>query len=74
MSNVRIPWHYRWGFSNWLMAKPWTWSYRMIYRQYRKGVDYTFKNGRHYYVAPKGRLKSAWAAVRFPHVHHPDEE
>lgn len=67
-----IPWYYRFRLTNWLMAQPWRWRMRTIYRVYRNGASNPF-TGRVYHPG-YGPLKSAWMAIKEPHVHHESEE
>lgn len=80
---------YRWRFTNWLMAKPWRWNLRTIYRTQREGfpprdrqptpaeanaIAIIEKRGwRHMYYEPAGLVTAAWRALTFPHVHTPEE-
>lgn len=60
---------YRWRFTNWLISKPWTWHYGLIYRDLRKE-----HRVRGYLYPAHGRLRSAWLALAFPHAHDPKED
>lgn len=58
-------WLYGFRLTNWLMAKPWRWRYRTIYRTLR--VEQHHSSGFH--SDAHGRVRSAWLALTFPHVH-----
>lgn len=66
-----MPWWYRWRFPNWLIAQPWRWHYRALYRAHRVDSVNPF-NGRVLYRGV-GPLRAAWRALTFPHVHHESE-
>lgn len=68
-----IPWYYRFRLTNWLMAQPWRWRMRTMYRHFRVEHHDPRPNGTLYEPA-YGRLRSAWLALTFPHVHHESEE
>lgn len=67
-----VPFHYRFRLTNWLIAKPWKWSYRTIYRTVREPT--TDKHGDQVPGSEMGRLRAAWATLTFPHVHHRNED
>jgi hypothetical protein len=50
---------------SWLRSKPWTWHYRTLYRTFRHEQRYRDR----VYAPAHGRLRSAWLALTFPHVH-----
>jgi hypothetical protein len=66
---------------NWWKAQPWRvwpffqtgWRYHRIYRAYRHGSKHP-RTG-HWLAGgqPRGRLKSLWGALSFPHVHDDEE-
>lgn len=53
---------------NWLRAKPWRWHFRSIYRTMREPQTRVrpYRDG-------FGRVRSAWYALTFPHVHDESE-
>lgn len=68
------------GLRGWWRAEPWRvypwardgWRYRTLYRRLRRGSWWA---ERQRYLAggePKGRLRSLWGALSFPHVHDDD--
>lgn len=65
----RAPLHYRLRLTNWLMAKPWRWHYRTIYRTLRNGSRHPTQDRWIVHGEPMGRLRSVWVAATFPHVH-----
>lgn len=67
------PWYYRCPFTNWLMAKPWQWHYRVMYRAHRQGARHPRTGEWLAGGEPHGRISAAWHALIFPHVHHPSE-
>lgn len=60
---------YGWRLTNWLMAKPWTWNYRAIYRSLRTPSARWPER-----YPGEGRLRALWHAATFPHVHAPWED
>lgn len=68
------PWYYRVRLTNWLMAQPWRWHYRVIYRSLRVESRHPRTGKLLVHGEAHGRLRSAWLALTFPHVHHESEE
>ena len=62
---------YRWRFTNWLMAQPWRWHFRTLYGTYRH--EQRHPDTGKLYAPAYGRLRAAWLALSFPHVHHDSE-
>lgn len=71
-------------FVNWLRAKPWQfwplvrpaergWRYTVIYRGLRQGARHPREDRWIKHAEPKGRLRSLWLTVAFPHVHDDEE-
>lgn len=62
---------------NWLKAKPWQvwplsrtgWRYHVIYRTYRQGARHPVTGWPLAGGEPRGRLRSLWGTLSFPHVH-----
>lgn len=60
---MKAPWYYRWGFTNWLIAKPWRWRYRLIWRDLMA-----------YPIYRRHRIRALWLTITFPHAHHKSDD
>ena len=76
LKELGVPLHYRLRFINWLTAEPWRlvgskrWRYGTMYRANLDEHHFNLPSGREYHDPSYGRLRSAWLALTFPHIHH----